>query len=114
MLMKRRVLLCLLLLPFLFLMASKLRSQSRAAAAKQSKPAPQSKSAVALRALSTAQRHWVTTSCDMTLDERLQLLFPTITEHLPDGFACLQQMLHDVNDIHAGGFITVTRMTPGN
>src|SRR5713226_6350482 len=115
MLMKRRVLLCLLLLPFLFLMASKLRSQSRAAAAKQSKPAPQSKSAGALRALSTAQRHWVDDKLrSMTLDEKIgQLLFPTYhgTFTSTDSPA-YQQMLHDVNDIHAGGFILVTRMTP--
>jgi len=115
MLMKRRVLLCLLLLPFLFLMASKLRSQSRAAAAKQSKPAPQSKSAGALRALSTAQRHWVDDKLrSMTLDEKIgQLLFPTYhgTFTSTDSPA-YQQMLHDVNDIHAGGFILVTRLTP--
>src|SRR5712692_356739 len=115
MLMKRRVLLCLLRLPFLFLMASKLRSQSRAAAAKQSKPAPQSKSAGALRALSTAQRHWVDDKLrSMTLDEKIgQLLFPTYhgTFTSTDSPA-YQQMLHDVNDIHAGGFILVTRMTP--
>src|SRR5713226_4101847 len=115
MLMKRRVLLCLLLLPFLFLMASKLRSQSRAAAAKQSKPAPQSKSAGALRALSTAQRHWVDDKLrSMTLDEKIgQLLFPTYhgTFTAIDSPA-YQQMLHDVNDLHAGGFILVTRITP--
>ena len=115
MLMKRRVLLCLLLLPFLFLMASKLRSQSRAAAAKQSKAAPQSKSVGALRALSTAQRQWVDSKVQsMTVDEKIgQLLFPTYhgTFTATDSPA-YQQMLHDVRDLHAGGFILVTRMTP--
>jgi len=111
--MKRRAVLCLLLLPFALLMATKLRSQSRAAAAKQSKP--QSKSAGALRALSAAQRQWVDSKLrSMTSDEKIgQLLFPTYhgTFTATDSPA-YQQMLHDVNDLHAGGFILITRITP--
>src|SRR5713101_435351 len=111
----RRAVLCLLLLPFTLFMATKSRSQNRTAAVKQSKPAPQSKSAGALRALSTAQRHWVDNKLrSMTLDEKIgQLLFPTYhgTFTAIDSPA-YQQMLHDVRDLHAGGFILATRMTP--
>ncbi len=113
--MKRRAVLCLLLLPFVLLMATKLRSQSRAAAAKQSKPAPQRKPADVLRALSAAQRQWVDSKLrGMTVDEKIgQLLFPTYhgTFTATDSPA-YQQMMHDVNDLHAGGFILITRMTP--
>jgi len=42
---RRAALLCLLLLPFALLMATKIRSQSRTAAAKQAKPAQRIKSA---------------------------------------------------------------------
>jgi beta-N-acetylhexosaminidase len=110
----RRAVLCLLLLPFALLMATKSRSQNRAAAAKQSKPAPQSNSTT-LRALSPASRQWVNSAMRrMTVDEKIgQLLFTTYhgTFTSTDS-AAYAQMLHDVNDLHAGGFILVTRMTP--
>ena len=112
---KRRAVMCLFLLPFALFMATKLRSQSRAAAATQEKPAPNRKSAGALRALSAAQRQWVdSTLRKMTVDEKIgQLLFPTYhgTFTATDSPA-YQQMMHDVRDLHAGGFILVTRMTP--
>src|SRR6266853_1682078 len=112
---KRRAVMCLFLLPPALLMAPKLRSQNRAAAAKQAKPAPNRKSAGALRALSTAQRQWADNQLrSMTVDEKIgQLLFPTYhgTFTAIDSPA-YQQMLHDVRDLHAGGFILATRMTP--
>jgi beta-N-acetylhexosaminidase len=111
---RHAALLCLLLLPFALLMATKIRSQSRAAA-KQAKPAPQIKSAGLLRALHPASRRWVdATLRRMTVDEKIgQLLFTTYhgTFTSTDS-AAYQQMLHDVNDLHAGGFILVTRITP--
>jgi beta-N-acetylhexosaminidase len=112
---KRRAVMCLFLLPFALLMATKLRSQSRAAAAtKQAKPAPTRKSAGGLRALSAAQRQWVDgTLRKMTVDEKIgQLLFTTYhgTFTATDSPA-YQQMMHDVSDLHAGGFILVTRST---
>jgi beta-glucosidase-like glycosyl hydrolase/CubicO group peptidase (beta-lactamase class C family) len=95
-------------------MAMKLRSQSRAATAKQSRPAPPSESRSALRALTPAARQWVNTELRrMTLEEKIgQLLFATYhgTFTATDSPA-YQQMLHDVNDLHAGGFILITRMT---
>src|SRR5712671_2290014 len=110
---KRRAVMCLFLLPLALLMATKLRSQSRAAAAKQAKPAPNRKSPGALRALSTAQRQWADNKLrSMTVDEKIgQLLFPTYhgTFTAIDSPA-YQQMLHDVRDLHAGGFILATRM----
>jgi beta-N-acetylhexosaminidase len=113
---KRRAVMCLFLLPFALLMATKLRSQSRAAAAtKQAKPAPIRKSAGPLRALSTAQRQWVDgTLRKMPVDEKIgQLLFTTYhgTFTATDSPA-YQQMMHDVRDLHTGGFILVTRITP--
>src|SRR5258708_18329347 len=50
----------------------------------------------------------------MTVDEKIgQLLFPTYhgTFTAIDAPA-YQQMMHDVRDLHAGGFILATRMTP--
>src|SRR5437016_13741661 len=112
---RRAALLCLLLLPFALLMATKIHSQSRTAAAKQAKPALQIKSAGVLRALRPASRQWVdATLRRMTVDEKIgQLLFTTYhgTFTSTDS-AAYQQMLHDVNDLHAGGFILVTRITP--
>jgi len=112
---RRAALLCLLLLPFALLMATKIHSQSRTAAAKQAKPALQIKSAGALRALPPAARQWVdATLRRMTVEEKIgQLLFTTYhgTFTSTDS-AAYQQMLHDVNDLHAGGFILVTRITP--
>jgi beta-N-acetylhexosaminidase len=112
---KRRVALCLFLLPFALLMATKILSQSRAAAAKQPKPAPQSKPTGVLRTLPLASRQWVdSTLRHMAVDEKIgQLLFTTYhgTFTSTDS-AVYQQMLHDVNDLHAGGFILVTRITP--
>jgi beta-N-acetylhexosaminidase len=108
-LMKRRAALCLFLLPITIFMATKSRSQSRTAAAKQLK------SAGGLRTLPPSAKQWVdTTMRRMTVDEKIgQLLFTTYhgTFTSTDSPA-YQQMLHDVNDLHAGGFILVTRITP--
>jgi hypothetical protein len=112
---KRRAVTCLFLLPFTLVMATKLRSQSRAAAAKQPKPAANRKPVGALRALSATQRQWVDgTLRKMTVDEKIgQLLFTTYhgTFTATDSNA-YQQMMHDVRDLHAGGFILITRITP--
>ena len=111
----RRAVLCLLLLPFTLFMAMKTRSQNRPAAVKQSKPAPQPKPAGGLRPLPPAAREWVdSTMRRMTADEKIgQLLFTTYhgTFTSTDS-AAYAQVLHDVTDLHAGGFILITRMTP--
>src|SRR5258707_2047008 len=105
---KRRAAMCLFLLPFALLMPTKLRSQNRAAAAKQANPAPNRKSVGALRALLPAQRQWVDGNLrKMTVAEKVgQLLFITYhgTFTVTDSPA-YQQMMHDVRDLHAGGLI---------
>lgn len=113
--MKSRSALCLFLLPITIFMAIKSRSQSHAAAAKQSKPAPQTKSARALRALPPTAKQWVDSAMRrMTVDEKIgQLLFTTYHGTFTSSDSpAYQQMLHDVNDLHAGGFILVTHITP--
>jgi len=111
----RRAVLCLLLLPFILFMAAKTRSQNRAAAVKQPKPAPQAKPISGLRPLPQAAREWVnSTMRRMTADEKIgQLLFTTyhgtFTSTDSPAYA---QVLHDVTDLHAGGFILITRMSP--
>jgi beta-glucosidase-like glycosyl hydrolase/CubicO group peptidase (beta-lactamase class C family) len=111
----KRAALCLLVLPISLLMAAKIRTQSRAAAAKADKTAPQAKPASGLRPLLPAGRQWVdATLRKMTVDEKIgQLLFTTYhgTFTATDS-AAYQQMLHDVQDLHAGGFILVTHITP--
>ena len=93
----------------------KLRSQSRTPTAKQSGPARSTESPSALRALTTAERHWVNAELRrMTVEEKVgQLLFTTYhgTFTAVDSPA-YQEILHDVNDLHAGGFILTTKMTP--
>src|SRR6266446_5687217 len=113
---KRRAVMCLFLLPFALLMATKLRSQSRAAAAtEQAKPAPTRKSAGGLRALSAAQRQWVDgTLRKMSVDEKIgQLLFATYHGSLTaTDTAAYRQITHDVTDLHVGGFINITQGSP--
>jgi beta-N-acetylhexosaminidase len=110
----RRVVLCLSLLPFTIFMATKTRSQSRSAAAKPKKAAPQSAAKGPLRPLSTTERQWVdTTMRRMTVDEKVgQLLFTTFHGTFTSAESTeYQKLLHDVTDLHVGGFIVVTRIT---
>jgi len=112
----KRAALFLLLLPILFPMATKLRSQNRGAAAK---PAPGKSTAKRgksnLPALPIASRQWVDeTLRKMSVDEKIgQLLFTTYHgTYTSTDSPAYQQMLHDVKDLHAGGFILITHMTP--
>ncbi|HEX9146925.1 MAG TPA: glycoside hydrolase family 3 N-terminal domain-containing protein, partial [Candidatus Binatia bacterium] len=111
----KRAALCLLLLPFALLMAAKIRSQSRRTAAKASKTAPQTTTKSALQLLPPVSRQWVdATLRQMSVDEKIgQLLFTTYhgTFTATDS-PTYQQMVHDVNNLHAGGFILITHMTP--
>ena len=108
----------LLLIPvsILFLMAYNARSQSRSSSAKQtvaSKNAAPAKSAVTK--LSPAANAWVeSTMRKMSVDEKIgQLLFTTYHgSFTATDAAAYQQMMHDVKDLHVGGFINVTRMSP--
>jgi beta-N-acetylhexosaminidase len=110
----RRAVLCLSLLPFAILMATKTRSQSRAAA-KPKSPAPQSRTAGPLKPLSAAERQWVDASLRrMTVDEKIgQLLFTTFHGTFTSRESAeYQKLLHDVTELHVGGFIVVTHITP--
>jgi beta-N-acetylhexosaminidase len=111
----RRAVLCLILLPLTIFMATKTRSQSRSAAAKPKKPAPQSGLNGPLKPLSAPERQWVdATMRRMTVDEKIgQLLFSTFHGTFTSTESAeYQKLLHDVTDLHVGGFIVVTRMTP--
>jgi beta-glucosidase-like glycosyl hydrolase/CubicO group peptidase (beta-lactamase class C family) len=96
-------------------MATKTRSQSRTATAKPKKPAPQSDARGSLQPLSAAERQWAdTTMRQMTVDEKIgQLLFTTFHGTFTSTESAeYQKLLHDVSDLHVGGFIVVTRITP--
>ena len=109
---KRRSVLCLLLLPVTIFMAKNLRSQSKSSPQKSAKAAAQNS---ALKKLTPTAQQWVdSTLKKMSTDEKIgQLLFTTYhgTFTSTDSPA-YQQMLHFVNDLHAGGFIIVTHIGP--
>ena len=113
---KRRVALCLLAIPLTLVMAKKLRSQSQTSPKKSSPAAAQTVPKQSpLKALSPAARAWVdATMKKMSTDEKVgQLLFTTYHgTYTSTDSAAYQQMLHSVNDLHAGGFIIITRITP--
>jgi beta-N-acetylhexosaminidase len=96
-------------------MANKSRSQSRKTAAKQKTAAPGAKAAGPREPLPPAARRWVEwTLRAMTVDEKIgQLLFTTFHGTFTSTeSAAYRQLLHDVTDLHAGGFIVVTKITP--
>jgi beta-N-acetylhexosaminidase len=100
----------------LSLMAHNARSQNRATTAKktvakESATAPKS----AVKKLSPAANAWVESRLRrMTVDEKIgQLIFATYHGSFTATDApAYQQIMHDVNDLHVGGFINVTRMSP--
>ena len=107
------LLLTLLSLPFMTLKA---RSHNRTA--KPSKPSSANPSAVeaqSLGNLAPEQTGWVESSLEkMSPEEKVgQLLFTTyhgtFTATDSDAHA---QMMHDINDLHVGGFITITHGSP--
>jgi beta-N-acetylhexosaminidase len=65
--------------------------------------------------LSPTANQWVeSTLRKMSLDEKVgQLIFATYHgSFTPTDAPAYQKMLHDVKDLHVGGFITVTQMSP--
>jgi beta-N-acetylhexosaminidase len=113
----RRVRFLLLIsVAILFLMNHNARSQSRSASAK--KPVTSETRAAAKSAtkkLSPAASAWVeSTMRKMTVDEKIgQLLFTTYHgSFTPADAAAYQQIMHDVTDLHVGGFINITHMSP--
>src|ERR1700682_3769161 len=108
----------LLLIPvaILFLMAHSARSQNRGTSAKKSAA---KESAAASRntakKLSPTANAWVEpTLRKMTADEKIgQLLFTTYHgSFTATDSAAYQQILHDVKDLHVGGFINITHGSP--
>src|ERR671924_1528575 len=100
----------------LILMAQKARSQNETP--NEKKPAAQKTSAgskSATKNLSPAASAWVeSTLRQMTVDEKIgQLLFTTyhgsFTSTDSDAY---RQLLHDVQDLHVGGFIVITHGSP--
>ena len=98
------------------LMAYNARSQSRNPSAKQS-TAPESKAGAksSVKKLSPAANAWVeATLRKITVDEKIgQLLFTTYHGSFTATDApAYKQLLHDVQDLHVGGFIVITHGSP--
>ncbi len=115
---RRARVLSLLIVTVTFLMAYTARTQTNPSTVKKSaapKPAPRSPKTSGLRALSAANRQWVeATLRKMTDDEKIgQLLFTTYHgSFTATDAAAYRKMMHDVDDLHVGGFINVTQMSP--
>src|SRR6202051_260466 len=105
-------LLPLLFIAIIFPMAYTARSQTKSSPAKKSL-AP--KSATPAHAPSAANKQWIeATLRKMTDDEKIgQLLFTTYHGSFTSTDAeVYRKMMHDVDDLHGGGFINVTQMSP--
>src|SRR5467141_3996281 len=108
--------LLLISVAILFLMAHSARSQNRGTSSK--KPAAKASSAASqngAKKLSPAASAWVeSTLRKMSVDEKIgQLLFTTYHGSFTStDAAAYQQILHDVNDLHVGGFINITHGSP--
>jgi len=110
----RRAALSLLLLSITLLMAIKLRSQNRATVAKPKSSPQQSAGAGPLRPLIASEQQWVdATMRRMTLDEKVgQLLFTTFHGTFTSTESAeYKKLVHDVTELHVGGFIVVTHIT---
>lgn len=108
----------LLLLPILLLsfMTAKARTPNRSTkspAASASRQSPEQPSF--LPSLTPAQNTWVeSTLRQMTLEEKVgQLLFTTYHgSFTPTDSETYSEMMHDLDDLHVGGFITITHGSP--
>jgi beta-glucosidase-like glycosyl hydrolase/CubicO group peptidase (beta-lactamase class C family) len=99
----------------LLLMTKTTRSQSRPAATPPAKTKRSSRPADGLRPLAAIERQWVNATLRrMSTDEKIgQLLFTTYHgAFTPTDAPAYQQMLHDVGQLHVGGFILVTDRSP--
>src|ERR1700694_2452456 len=104
--------LMLFLIAIIFPMAYTARSQNKSLPAKKS-VAP--KPATRARALPSANKQWVEAILrKMTDDEKIgQLLFTTYHGSFTSTDAdAYRKMMHDVDDLHVGGFINITQMSP--
>src|SRR5213595_353258 len=112
----RRVRFLLLIsISIVFLMAHNARSKTSTSA---EKPAAQKGAAPAkgaVKKLSPTAYAWVeTTLRKMSVEEKIgQLLFTTYHGSFPaTDMAAYRQILHDVTDLHVGGFINITQGSP--
>jgi beta-N-acetylhexosaminidase len=108
----RRARFLLLSFSVLILMAHSARSQNRTVNSR--KPA-NAKSADNSKALPPAARKWVASTLKkMSVDEKIgQLLFTTYHgSFTPADAPAYKQMMHDVEDLHVGGFINITQSSP--
>src|SRR5216684_1104141 len=108
--------LLLISVAILSLMAHSARSQNRGTSSK--KPAAKASTAASqngAKKLSPAANAWLeTTLRKMTVDEKIgQLLFTTYHGSLTaTDTAAYRQIMHDVTDLHVGGFINITHGSP--
>src|SRR5712671_456862 len=108
----------LLLIPvsIIFLMAHNTRSQSRSTSADKTVTKEGAAPAkIGVKKLSPAAGAWVeSTLRKMSVDEKIgQLLFATYHGSLTaTDTASYKQIMHDVSDLHVGGFINVTQGSP--
>jgi beta-N-acetylhexosaminidase len=115
---RRARVLLLLIVTITFPMAYTARTQTNPSPAKKSaapKPASRAPKTSGPRALSAANKLWVeATLHKMTDDEKIgQLLFTTYHgSFTATDAAAYKKMMHDVDDLHVGGFINVTQMSP--
>jgi beta-glucosidase-like glycosyl hydrolase/CubicO group peptidase (beta-lactamase class C family) len=97
-------------------MAHNARSQSRQPAAKKTDSSVEiSATKTAAKKLAPAAKQWVdATLRKMTTDEKIgQLLFTTYHGSFTSSdSAAYHQILHDVKDLHVGGFIVITQASP--
>src|SRR5712664_350086 len=102
--------------PIVFLMAYNARSQNRSISAEKPAATEDVVSAKSgAKRLSPAAAAWVESSLrKMTVDEKIgQLLFTTYHGSLTaTDTAAYQQIMHDVTDLHVGGFINITHGSP--
>jgi beta-N-acetylhexosaminidase len=107
----------LLLLPILFLsiMTAKARTHARPKNSSIAAPPAEVESTSPLTPLTSEQNKWVESSIRrMTVEEKVgQLLFTTYHgSFTATDSATYAQMMHDINDLHVGGFITITHGSP--
>src|SRR5712664_483367 len=102
--------------PIVFLMAYNARSQNRSISAEKPAATEDVVSAKSRpKKLPPAANAWVeTTLRKMSVDEKIsQLLFATYHGSLTaTDTAAYQQIMHDVTDLHVGGFINITHGSP--
>src|SRR5713101_4315405 len=113
---RRARFLLLISVSIIFLMANNARSQSRSTPAKKTSKEESAAPAKTLAPkLPPAANAWVeSTLRKMSVDEKIgQLLFTTYHgSFTPADAPAYQQLLHDIQDLHVGGFINVTQWSP--